>query len=376
MVKSNVVFLPIGENQCGDAIAVRLWDSEDPSNQRVILIDGGYRNDWEKAVDLVKLKFKSDKIDLVVSTHMDSDHIGGLPGVLENIQVDNLWMHLPWEHSSDFLASRQSEFNELTATKKLKASLSKSNDLALAAEAAGLTPEEPFTGKQFVTDLGTLTVLGPTKEYYEELLPQILDNSAKAANAASSQQTTAMKLSDLAKLMGTKVSDAVKNVFESHDVETLSNNGDTTPSNNTSTVMLLELADGSKKLLFTGDSGKRGLNEAFEVYQASGHRSGELAFVQVPHHGSRRNVGPEVLDKFLGTRTDNPDTQRGTAYVSAVENCTKHGHPKKSATNAFRRRGYPVFQTGKTSLKHGHELDGFTGTVYPLPLYDTVEPDD
>ena len=44
-MKHNVVFLPIGDTSCGDAIAIRLWDGEDIGTQRIIIIDGGYKDD-------------------------------------------------------------------------------------------------------------------------------------------------------------------------------------------------------------------------------------------------------------------------------------------------------------------------------------------
>lgn len=373
MIKKNVVFLAIGDKQCGDSIAIRLWDTENPDNQKIIVVDGGYTNDWEQVVALVRDRFKAQKIDLVVSTHLDKDHIGGLVGVVEHIPVDSLWMHLPWDHSDEFLAARQDEFDTINITKKLKLSLQNSNDLLLAAEAAGITPEEPFAGKQYVTDFGTLTVLGPTRAYYEELVPQILDKSVSKASASNVAATTGL-YSEIAKIIG-QAKEAGQKILEDHHIETLSDKGDTTPSNNSSTVLLLELLDGSK-LLFTGDAGKQALENAYLEYERHGHTTGELSFVQVPHHGSRRNVGPSILNKFLGERTNDKDHRRGTAYVSAVESCEVHGHPKKVATNAFTRRGYPVFHTAGQALKHGHDLDGFNGDVSPLPLFTEVEAND
>ncbi|MBL8121297.1 MBL fold metallo-hydrolase [Candidatus Saccharibacteria bacterium] len=368
-MKHNIVFLPIGDSSCGDAIAIRLWDGEDIGTQRIVIIDGGYKDDWQKVRDLVQDNFGAKWIDLVISTHPDQDHIGGLTGVVENLTVKQLWMHLPWNHSDEYLTNRQDEFRSMTATNWLKNSLNASNDLQLAAEANNVPIEEPFAGKQFITPYGTLTVLSPSVDFYEALLPLILDKSAEK----SQRLQTASTLTSLSELFG-KAKDAVMNAIESHHIETLTNSGSTSPSNNSSTIMLLELVSG-KKLLFTGDAGQEALNLAHDNFVALGHRSGELGFVQVPHHGSRQNVGPDVLDKFLGTKTPQEDTKRGTAYVSAAANCTKDGHPKKSVTNAFRRRGYPVFQTGNGSIKHGHELDGFSGTVYPLPLFSEVEGD-
>jgi beta-lactamase superfamily II metal-dependent hydrolase len=369
-MKKNIVFLGIGEESCGDSIAIRLWDGENEGTQRVIVIDGGYKDDWQKVQKLVQDNFGAAWIDLVISTHPDKDHIGGLPGVVENLDVKALWMHQPWNHSDEYLAYRQEEFVTLNATSKLKNSLQSSNDLALAAEAKGIIIEEPFAGKQFFTPFGTLTILSPTLEFYENLLPQILDKSAAAKNA--SLQTSSSGTLPTLDALFRQLSGAVANKLEDHNIETLTNSGTTSPSNNTSTVILLELSSG-EKMLFTGDAGLEALELAHSNYIALGHLPGQLNFVQVPHHGSRQNVGPDILDKFLGQKTNSSDIKRGTAYVSAAANCKKDGHPKKSVSNAFRRRGYPVHQTAGEHLKHGHELKGFTKTVEPLPHFNEVE---
>jgi hypothetical protein len=284
------------------------------------------------------------------------------------MRVKKLWMHLPWDHSDDYLAYRQDEFGSMKATRKLKNSLQSSNDLALAADANNVQIEEPFAGKQFITPFGVMTVLSPTEEFYESLLPQILD---KSANKASTQ--TLGLVGALEQLIQ-NTSSAIASKLEDHNIETLSNSGTTSPSNNTSTVMLLELVSG-EKLLFTGDAGLEALDLAHQSFAALGHAPGEVNLVQVPHHGSRQNVGPSILDRFLGGKTALEGERRGTAYVSAALNCTKDGHPKKSVANAFRRRGYPVFHTASRSLKHGHDLIGFSGSVDPLPHFAEVEGD-
>jgi hypothetical protein len=65
--------------------------------------------------------------------------------------------------------------------------------------------------------------------------------------------------------------------------------------------------------------------------------------VQVPHHGSRRNVGPSILNSILGPIKPNGTLPHLQAYVSAPKD--DDTHPRKMVLNAFMRRGYKVAAT-------------------------------
>src|SRR5664280_2714171 len=91
-------FFAVGEKSSGgDAIAVRYGNLfGDRSEQMVIVIDGGYTDSGEALVNHIKTHFGTSRVDIVVSTHPDQDHITGLETVLEELQVGTLLMHLPW----------------------------------------------------------------------------------------------------------------------------------------------------------------------------------------------------------------------------------------------------------------------------------------
>lgn len=73
-----VTFLDVGQ---GDAILI-----EGPAGHR-LLVDGGPSEDAISAALGRHLPFYDRRIDLVVSTHPQADHIGGLPAVLERYDV-------------------------------------------------------------------------------------------------------------------------------------------------------------------------------------------------------------------------------------------------------------------------------------------------
>jgi competence protein ComEC len=83
-----VSFINVGQ---GDCILIECKEVD-----KVILIDGGAKNDYldmgEREV-LPYLKRKGIKnIDIIISTHSDNDHRGGLETVLNKIPVSHIWI--------------------------------------------------------------------------------------------------------------------------------------------------------------------------------------------------------------------------------------------------------------------------------------------
>ncbi len=75
-----VAFLDVGQ---GDAIYI-----EAPNGNQV-LIDGGAGQQVLRVLGRV-MPFYDRSLDIVLSTHPDQDHVGGLPAVLERMRVENV----------------------------------------------------------------------------------------------------------------------------------------------------------------------------------------------------------------------------------------------------------------------------------------------
>jgi beta-lactamase superfamily II metal-dependent hydrolase len=136
-------------------------------------------------------------------------------------------------------------------------------------------------------------------------------------------------------------------VKERFDFETLDENPPaTSASNETSVVQLADL--GGYRVLLTADAGPQGLTEAADCASSLGILQ-HPHFVQIPHHGSRRNVTPAVLNRWLGTPASDKSERRGYAFVSVGKDADIY--PRKKVKNAFIRRGYEVHATrGKTKF--------------------------
>jgi beta-lactamase superfamily II metal-dependent hydrolase len=150
--------------------------------------------------------------------------------------------------------------------------------------------------------------------------------------------------------------------------ETLDDTGETTPRNNTSVIT--QLAVDGRRLLFTGDAGIPALHAALDYAELSYLTSEPLDFLDVPHHGSRRNLGPTILDRLLSG-------QGGvTAVVSASKSAPKHPSPK--ITNALMRRGCEVYTTedGQKWYHIGDVPARGWGVAQPVPPLDEADDED
>ncbi len=355
-------FLPVGdESSGGDAIALRYGNLYGQrSEQTVIVIDGGYTANGEALVDHIGRYYGTDRVDIAVSTHTDQDHITGLEVVLEKMRVGSLLMHLPWNHSSELTEARMTAFKSAALSEKLEKSFQAASDLQAIAERRGVPIVEPFEG--VATSDGAFRVLGPSLAYYEQLLKEM-----EPSNAARQARST---FQELVRKMAAA---AAKLVPETLTYETLRDDGETSATNNSSVISLL-MVDGDQ-LLFTGDAGIPALELAVAVLEAEGFQPGGLGFVQVPHHGSRRNVGPSVLNRLLGPKGQT--TRHSTAFASVPKKNPEHKHPAKKVTNAFRRRGYDVHLTQGATKWHRNDAPArdnyFTST--PVPFHEVVEED-
>lgn len=318
-----VDFFPVGDGaKSGDAIAMRFGDFSSRLTHEVVVIDGGFVSSGEALVKHIQGVYGTGYVDLVVSTHPDADHSSGLSVVLDQLKVGMLWMHKPWEHTWDIAKMFQDgRVTDMSVAEGIRKSLEDVRYLEKVATRKGVTVVEPFTG---VTDnTRSLTVLGPTRQFYESLLPDFRCTP------------TPKYESILAKLYGAPAALAVK-VAETFGIETLAEPTEGTHAENNSSVIML-FQHGDDCILFTADAGVPALDLAVGQLEYIGFDFNRLRIVQVPHHGSRHNVGPAILNRILGPkRTDDAILRR--AVVSASPD-GQPKHPSKRVLNAFRRRG-------------------------------------
>ncbi len=332
-----VDFIGVGqESKSGDAIALRLGNLHGSRDeQMVVVIDGGFKDDGQRIVDHIKSHYGTESVDLAICTHPDQDHINGLEKVIEELDVKELWMHLPWDHNQG-LADKfhDGRITDNSISDRLKETLNKAYELYELATSRGVTVREPFT--DLADADGNVKVLSPSLNYYEGLIPEF-DGMPETKRADSMFEAA----------LNTVLS-GMRKIFAKWGEDLIYDDGETSAKNNSSVITQI-IVDG-KRLVFTGDAGIEALGYAADQLDSC-IDSAEISFIQIPHHGSRRNVGPTVLNRLIGS----PVGAGETRSITAIASTAKQGepkHPRKAVLNAFIHRGAKVLATRGTGICH------------------------
>jgi len=330
-------YLPVGEGEkSGDAIAVRFGNLRGSRDQQVVMvIDGGTKDSGGRLVEHVRGHFGTDRIDLAWCTHADGDHASGLTVVLEQMEVGRLLMHQPWNHAEDIRSLfKDGRITDESLGIRIRASLQAAHDLEQVALRRGVPIVEPFQGDSAYG--GCVRVLGPSKEYYQGLIPQYRKTPDPVQAIADMLRKAAYAAGEAIKWVGETLD------FGSETLAEPSGPNGTSAENNSSLILLFVL-DGHKFLL-TGDAGVPALEQAADYASALGLSLTGLRFLHVPHHGSKRNVGPSILNRIKAQ----------IAFISASAGGVPK-HPSKKVVNALIRRGSIVYATQGIGVSYGED---------------------
>jgi len=354
-------FLPVGDGEKGgDTIALRYGKLDGSRSEQVlIVIDGGTKESGEDLVKHIIKYYKTEHVDKVISTHPDADHSSGLTVILEKLKVDCLWMHRPWEHAQ---VIKDAFKNGRITGKGLKESIKKSLENAYELETIAKRKEipifEPFSDLSKKDD--QLIILGPSEEFYEDLLPNFRETPEPKEAVSWPEKLVIL------------VKEVVKWIAETWGMETLTDpeEGETSAENNSSTILLLPLNE--KKFLFTSDAGTEALNNAINKAESLGIDLREVGFFQIPHHGSKHNVGPTILNHIIGEKLQEQKHLK-TAFVSAPKDGDPK-HPSRKVINALKRRGAEAYTTKGIPICHRSPDAPDRGwhKAEPLPFYEQV----
>ncbi len=324
-------FLDVEADKSGDAIAIRYCIKGSTS---IHIVDGGFQNTGEKIANHIRKYYdNATEIDHVVVTHSDSDHTGGLQYILGNFNVKKLWMLRPWNYADEIIG----RFENYTSVERLRSKLRKLYPTLSVLEEIAVKRNipilEPFQG----TQIGEFTVLAPSRERYLSLIVE-------------SERTPEASRDEGVRFSVGKILEMAKNFITSIWGDERFSSEETSAENEMSVVQFAPLC--GKRILLTGDAGRKALEEAADFAEAQGIPLPGINHFQVPHHGSRRNLSTEILDRWLGQRLPSrpvPDESKFVAIISAAKN--DEDHPRKAVVRACIHRGGRVLSTQGADLR-------------------------
>lgn len=376
MIELEIDFLHVGDGErSGDAIAFRYGRD---GVYTVHIVDGGTVDSGNNLVTHIRQFYGNPRrIDHIVLTHADDDHSSGLRAIIEGFEIGAIWMNRPWLYAVEIIhLFRDSRFTVDGLAHRLRSDFPILADIEDMAVERRIPIYEAFQGAR----IGVFTVLSPARQRYLAMIPQFSRTPAPAQQVAGLASLIPRPATAITGGLGglgllSRATEAVRAgvewIVESWGRETLSEDVETSASNESSVVQFANI-DG-RKILLTGDAGVVSLHEAADYAIQRGAGIPGLWFMQVPHHGSRRNVSTSVLNRWLGPPVLQGQTRDTTAFVSAAKGSDTH--PRLKVVNAFIRRGAGVHVTkgvNKCQYLNLPIREGWTASV-PLDFSDRVE---
>ncbi len=331
-----VFFLYLGNADC---IFIRYYNQGIKST---VLIDGGCKRHAPIVRDFLRSLGEST-INHLICSHHHEDHAAGL---VELVKDTTLVFGQAWVHTG-LLAIDGIDRNRFLIYENLLRRIQESKkiqtDLLAALNARRIPIQEPFA----FAEIGPIAIVSPTREFYNAQLGLIHEDAiAKALDDR-------YKKRDLRNLMETVFGRAAETEEEEGEL----GGEPTSPENEISTVLVLPWTNTTgitQKFLLTSDSGTAALSELKARSQNASDLLRNLEWMQIPHHGSRRNLNSDLINYF------NPKT----AFVSA-EGSKKH--PSTKLVNAIKQNGRTVYSTHYPPQKtEGTWLRQTVGTVPEL----------
>lgn len=343
-------FLGVETRKSGDAIAIRY---EINGVTTIHVVDGGYSECGPKLRDLINESYGNPRfINRVISTHNDGDHAKGLVEILNHFDVGELWMLRPWMYAEDII-HRFSTYNSVEhLRRRLRSDYANLAALEEIAIRKGIPIYEPFQGAR----IGEFRVMAPTRSRYLDLI--VSSNKTPESVAEESAVDRMMRaLLDAAQ-------NAVALVRAGWGGEAFP--ASSTSNENEMSVVQYAVLNG-QKILLTADTGRGGLQEIIDYAPYVGLALPGIDRIQVPHHGGRRNLTTDLLNKIVGPILANPPAYgHFDAFISSAK--ADEDHPRQVVVRAFIHRGANLYMT------EGQNIRSSGGDAPYRPGYSALQP--
>lgn len=269
----------------GDSILISHASGDQTFN---LLIDGGpgkafkhgpsLRHKGDLCLVLDDIKKKNQNIDLLILTHVDDDHIGGLIRGFEASGYLSAMVKKIWFNSSkiitDYFNHAQIEENDIfLQTKSPDTSVQQGINLEHLLEEHGCK-RAPIVIAGQVLEEGPFkfTILSPSEQKLKKLLT-IWPTQETDPETSEARTDYSLGLAEI----------LIEDTFT----------GDTSIANGSSIAFMLEV-DG-KRALFLGDAHDALIIESLKNLDYSESNQLEVDFVKISHHGSKFNTSEDFL---------------------------------------------------------------------------------
>jgi len=306
-----------------------------------ILVDTGTVSSWDTiAKAITKTVSNGKKIDLLIVTHIDNDHIGGAVKLLKGtpkVNIGQIWFNglaqlynlveRPASSSAPLVLPPQyvANHDDFSGTRDI--SFQKSAELSHCLNGLGIPINEAFDGKavmgpsfriKFSPEV-SISILLPTQEKLKSLL--LTFERELRGYKSTNRLENSPALQDAFEIF---CRNQVSQITETHEIssrggfniENLAKPKDVSPdssiTNASSIAFILEYAD--RKLLFLGDTIE---SVSIPALKEWGRVTGNPLFfdaIKLPHHGAKGNC-IKLLDAIDGR------------YFLISTNGKQHGHP-------------------------------------------------
>lgn len=271
-LKTQVLILPANN---GDSIIVKTFDSQ--GNPFNIVIDGGTPGTFE---EVLKKQLRAlPVINLMILTHIDSDHIGGLIKFVKNSFFNPDQVERYWFNSKNIRFTRIGDNISTGQAKTLEELLIDRGNIK------DKWHEDIIVGSDPALPEGIeIEILSPSQEILDELykkwpdLSEVYNKKLEdlAISSLKPSQVPRGSLQDLALADDTPQKDIFQDIF-----------------NSSSIAFIMKTFD--KKILFLGDAHPHFLEQTLEKKYSAINKL-KVDYVKISHHGSKNNTTKALLD--------------------------------------------------------------------------------
>ncbi len=350
-------FLKAGNGDC-------IWITIDESIN--ILIDGGFTKTYKDKIKskVEKLRQNNQKLDLVVLTHYDNDHIGGISKLIEEESkyksetiIKEIWFNafeyakFPIKDEDDNLSATNQmkhktganqelkfekfikdikpyiEYGDLISIDKIKKPIEKDNMVILS----------PYTDKDYKSNKDIkITLLSPNNDKL---------NDCKKKNYE--KKKTGKKERDWDKSFDYLLKNEIEYKENHPNPQDFL---DSSITNGSSIAFILEYRE--KKYLFLGDAHIDLVIDSLKKLKSQSYPL-IFDFVKLSHHGSKNNINREFLSLF-----------RTNQFVLLANGNKSHWHPDKETLVLI----LDYYQNTKEKIKFifNHRVEDIFKDSFPL----------